>query len=54
MRQPRPAERFDDTPSAIRGPAPSLGEHTEEVLRNAGYDGSEIASLREAGALGEA
>ena len=53
MRQPRPAERFGETPSAIRGPAPSLGEHTDEVLRNAGYSDGEIAALRDAGALGK-
>ena len=31
--------------------APELGEHTEEVLREAGYDAAGIAALREAGAI---
>ncbi|MDX1649073.1 MAG: CaiB/BaiF CoA-transferase family protein, partial [Myxococcota bacterium] len=32
--------------------APTVGEHTEEVLRELGYDEARIARLREAGALG--
>src|SRR5882724_10037324 len=54
MRQPRPAERLDATPSAISRPAPTLGQHTDEVLREAGLTAAEIAALREAGALGAA
>ena len=52
MREARPAERFDGTPSSLRIPAPTLGEHTEEVLREAGFDAAEIARLREAKAIG--
>jgi crotonobetainyl-CoA:carnitine CoA-transferase CaiB-like acyl-CoA transferase len=33
------------------GPAPALGEHTEEALAAAGYAGEEIASLRREGAV---
>jgi crotonobetainyl-CoA:carnitine CoA-transferase CaiB-like acyl-CoA transferase len=36
------------TPSRIRTPPPSMGEHTEEVLRELGYDDEGIAKLREA------
>jgi len=36
MRQPRPAEKFSETPSEIRLPSPGLGEHTEELLREVG------------------
>jgi crotonobetainyl-CoA:carnitine CoA-transferase CaiB-like acyl-CoA transferase len=32
--------------------APATGEHTEEVLREIGYDDHRIAALRDAGALG--
>jgi crotonobetainyl-CoA:carnitine CoA-transferase CaiB-like acyl-CoA transferase len=52
MRQPRPAERLDATPSAISRPAPTLGQHSEEVLREAGFSAAEVAALRGAGALG--
>ncbi|MGH0029066.1 MAG: CaiB/BaiF CoA transferase family protein [Myxococcota bacterium] len=54
MRQPRPAERMEGTPSEIRRPAPVLGEHTDEVLREAGLSADEIAALRSDGALGSA
>jgi crotonobetainyl-CoA:carnitine CoA-transferase CaiB-like acyl-CoA transferase len=54
MRQPRPAERFEATPSAIARPAPTLGEHSDELLRETGLSAGEIAALRESGALGAA
>jgi crotonobetainyl-CoA:carnitine CoA-transferase CaiB-like acyl-CoA transferase len=50
LREPRPAARFDRTPADIRRPAPLLGEHTDEVLAEAGYSLGEIAALRDAGA----
>jgi alpha-methylacyl-CoA racemase len=34
-----------------RGPPPGLGEHTDEVLGEAGYGATEIAALRELGAV---
>ena len=43
---------FGATPAAVQGPAPELGQHTEEVLLEAGYDWEEIARLKDAGALG--
>ena len=50
VRQPRPAARFDQTPAAIAGPAPRIGEHTGSVLAEAGYSPAEIAALKAAGA----
>ncbi|HVL31650.1 MAG TPA: CaiB/BaiF CoA-transferase family protein [Solirubrobacteraceae bacterium] len=38
-------------PDAGRLPGPALGEHTEAVLRAAGYDDARIARLLEAGAV---
>ena len=46
--------RLSETPGAIRTPAPLLGQHTDEVLRDRlGFDDEEIARLRRAGAIGE-
>jgi crotonobetainyl-CoA:carnitine CoA-transferase CaiB-like acyl-CoA transferase len=49
VRQTRPAARFDRTPAEIRRPAPTLGQHTDEVLADLGLTDSEIAKLRESG-----
>ncbi len=37
------------TPAAYRRPAPGYGEHTDEVLAEAGYQSDEVESLRAAG-----
>ena len=37
--------KLSDTPGAIRRPAPLLGQHTEEILREAGFAASEIGAL---------
>ncbi len=52
MREPRPAARFEETPSAVRLPAPGLGEHTDEVLALAGHGKREIERLRDQGIVG--
>lgn len=39
-----------DSP-AVTAPPPTKGQHTDEVLREIGYSGDEIAALRESGAL---
>jgi crotonobetainyl-CoA:carnitine CoA-transferase CaiB-like acyl-CoA transferase len=38
--------RLSQTPGVWRRPAPALGEHTAEVLTEAGLDAAEIASLQ--------
>jgi crotonobetainyl-CoA:carnitine CoA-transferase CaiB-like acyl-CoA transferase len=43
--------QFDGRGLVIRRGAPSVGEHTDEVLHEAGYDDGEIERLRGAGAV---
>ena len=38
--------QFSDTPTRDPGPPPTLGQHTDEVLREIGYDDAGIADLR--------
>ena len=47
----RPPTRFARTPAELALPAPQLGEHTEAVLLEAGFEASEIAALRASGAI---
>ena len=49
MREARPAARFEGTPSSLRLPAPGLGQHSDEILTEAGYAPAEITALRAAG-----
>ncbi len=51
MRQPRPAARFERTPAALSRFAPLLGEHTDEVLAEAGVASDELAALRAQGVV---
>jgi crotonobetainyl-CoA:carnitine CoA-transferase CaiB-like acyl-CoA transferase len=45
--------RLSETPGSVRTPAPMLGEHTDEVLKELlGLDAQEISTLRTAGAIG--
>jgi crotonobetainyl-CoA:carnitine CoA-transferase CaiB-like acyl-CoA transferase len=50
-RQPIHPIQFEQTPASIRRHAPVLGEHTEEVLNELGFDAIEIQQLREQGAI---
>jgi crotonobetainyl-CoA:carnitine CoA-transferase CaiB-like acyl-CoA transferase len=52
VRQARPPERMDRTPSEITRGAPLLGQHTDEVLLEAGLAREDIAALRAGGVLG--
>ena len=39
------------TPASIRTAPPLLGEHSDEILAEAGYSAAEIAALRAAGVI---
>ena len=43
--QARPPVRFSESPAGIRRLPPHLGEHTKEVLREAGYTDAEVEAL---------
>jgi formyl-CoA transferase/CoA:oxalate CoA-transferase len=46
--------KLSQTPGSVRAPAPLLGQHTDEVLRQyLGMDEAQIAALRQAGAIGK-
>lgn len=49
LRMPGVFPVLSATPGAIRHPAPALGEHTDEVLRAAGYTAEELAALHAKG-----
>jgi alpha-methylacyl-CoA racemase len=51
VRQPGPPTKLSRTPASVREPGPALGEHTHEVLREAGYSDEEISVLEQAGAV---
>ena len=50
VRQLGVAVKMSRTPGTVHAPAPALGEHTEEVLREAGFSDEEIAVLLASGA----
>jgi CoA:oxalate CoA-transferase len=43
--------KLSATPARLRRPAPELGQHTDQVLAEAGYDPDRIAALRKAGVI---
>ena len=49
--QPNPSPRFSRTQETIQGPPAHPGQHTDEVLRSAGYDPDDIVKLRDVGAV---
>ena len=48
MREPRPAARFSATPQEAGAPAPTYGEHSDEIVTALGLD---AAALRAAGVI---
>jgi crotonobetainyl-CoA:carnitine CoA-transferase CaiB-like acyl-CoA transferase len=52
FRLPAPPMQFGGESPVPAGPAPELGQHTEEILLELGRDWEAIAALRDSGALG--
>lgn len=53
VRMVGPAGNWGRTPPGVRRPAPRLGEHSVEVLREAGFEPAEIARLLAEGATAD-
>ena len=51
VRVARAAALFENSDPPAPRPAPHLGEHSEQVLRELGYDEAHIAALKQAGAV---
>src|SRR5262245_23824187 len=49
LKVPGIVPKLSATPGAIRGQAPKLGEHNDEVLREIGYSAAEISGMKEKG-----
>lgn len=47
-----PPYQFDNAFTTPRGPAPEVGQHTEELMLESGYSWEEISECRDRGALG--
>jgi len=45
IRYVRPPTKFSASPASVRRPAPRVGEHSEELLHEAGFSANEIATL---------
>ena len=52
MRQARPPERLEATPSGLFRDAPLLGQHSAEVLAEAGFSDDEVRALQQEGVVG--
>ena len=44
--------KMDATPLRHRGPSPAMGQHTDEVLAELGFDETTVRALREADVVG--
>lgn len=52
VKLPAVVPKLSETPGGTRWIGPSLGEHTEEVLKSLGYDSAAIDKLAQTGAIG--
>ena len=52
IHQANPAVRFGSDRAGLLRPAPVIGQHSAEVMRELGFAGADIDALLEAGVLG--
>lgn len=50
-RQAGPIVGMSKSPPPVAAPAPTLGRHTDGLLREAGYEDGEVAHLRKLGVI---
>ena len=43
--------KFSHTPAKMKGPAPTLGQHRDEILLQLGYSAEQITALRRANVI---
>jgi formyl-CoA transferase len=51
VRMVGPPLQMSETPLAVQGASPALGEHTDDILSSLGYDRGRIEALRSAGTV---
>ena len=51
LSQPAPAPRFSRTEAEVSSPPSIAGEHTDSILKDLGYDETEISSLKNQGGV---
>jgi len=44
--------KLSETPASVRHPAPTLGQHSTDILKTLGCSDDELARLRAAGVIG--
>ena len=49
--QPGPAPKFSRTKVEVQGPAPTSGQHNDQILSEFGFSGADIAALKSSGAI---
>jgi alpha-methylacyl-CoA racemase len=49
--QPGPAPKFSRTKVEVQGPAPTCGQHNDQILSDFGFSGADIAALKSSGAV---